>query len=944
MIPVKRCSSALIISLLLTLEANATELFSDDFTAPPVGSAPSPSKWGGRGNYVVRDDTTNPAFGSPSRFVRISPGGDSYTVVMTAKATIPTTGLLIIGFDFCEPSTGGDQLLAFGLGKSDELNGTHAGLAFTLRDGEFASGSNTSGPGATYALATPHRMTVVFNRSNGSVNYDFLGTNTLASGKADVWLGSSSNPAGAVKIGTYASLANTTSVNQFTFRVFSAATGNTVDVTNFSIHHTTPDILVLPWRSDLYPEDWMPPTEAAVNFDSSAFLQDFSYAGYRAGNEEIPAVAGPEWLVTDAPFFADPTGVSDSTNAIQAAIDAAANAGGGVVNLPAGTFSVRPQGSNAYALRINTSGVVLRGAGTGQTFLCNTSTEMNNKRVVLVQGPSNASLTAAGSASSPITTDLLGPSKIIPIEDASLFARGDWVTVRTDTTEAWITEHGANNWSGYGSNLGGLAYRRQVVAIDLVANTVVIDIPTRYAVKTRDNARLILAAHSGVHDVGLEDFSIGMAQRSGSAWGENDYQNSSNAAWHTHASAALYLERVRDCWVSNVESYQPTGNSTTAHLLSNGIIINNSYRVTLEDCHFQRPQYGGGGGNGYMYRINSSSDCLVLRCRSTFSRHGFVFAGMRTSGNVFHRCTDKATGKQTGNTGSQNTNGTGSDHHAHFSHSNLIDACTADSSYFTAAYRPYGTAPMHDVTAAHSVFWNTEGLGSGSAVVATEQSRYGYAIGTRGTRTSITRPTTGGARMAPADWVEGAGAGATLEPFSLYEDQLARRLPPAVFSPFAEWRARFLKDQDLANDQIAGVMADPDSDGLPNLLEFAIDGNPLSSSNEGKVLGRLTQEGAASRFIFTLPVRVGTVFHGPGDLVSEPVDGLIYAIQASSDLSDFVSVDVVEVPYEGTDMPDLHEGWEYRSFWADASTGNVFLRAWITETTELFPGKKRVTR
>ncbi len=42
--------------------------------------------------------------------------------------------------------------------------------------------------------------------------------------------------------------------------------------------------------------------------------------------------------VTDPAYGADPTGVADSTTAIQAALNAAGSAGGGVVLLPPGTY------------------------------------------------------------------------------------------------------------------------------------------------------------------------------------------------------------------------------------------------------------------------------------------------------------------------------------------------------------------------------------------------------------------------------------------------------------------------------------------------------------------------------------------------------------------------------------------------------------------------------
>ena len=103
------------------------------------------------------------------------------------------------------------------------------------------------------------------------------------------------------------------------------------------------------WRPSLYPENWTPPSNAS--FTTDALIQDFSYAGYRRGEEPIPAITGPLFDVTAAPYNADPSGTTDSTAAIQSAIDAAA-AGGGVVFLPAGIYRVEPQGSNNFALRI----------------------------------------------------------------------------------------------------------------------------------------------------------------------------------------------------------------------------------------------------------------------------------------------------------------------------------------------------------------------------------------------------------------------------------------------------------------------------------------------------------------------------------------------------------------------------------------------------------------
>lgn len=926
----------LILGLTMPPNGHSAEWIRETFSGTFAGQSASSSKWGGvTSNLTIQDSPPHYAFGPSSLFGRI----EGVNARIVATSMLPTTGLTVISFSFREPTSNYNQALIFGIGKNSEINTANAGLAFSLNNGTFSPAGNTSGPQGSYPLDVVRNITIIFNRSGGEISYDFPEPQTLANHQADVWLSPARSTSIPVKIGTYTSTFNTADANQFVFRTYAALPGNLVDVDNISVRDTIqPPSLT---RSALYASNWAPPANPTANFQSGAFMQDFSYAGYRAGNEDPPHISGPEWIVTNAPYHADPTGSTDSTNAIQNAINAAGAAGGGVVKLPAGTYRVRPQGSNNYALRIDSPNVVLRGEGPDQTRLFNDLTEMRSKQVIYVQGPSQASFIANNATSSPVTADLLGPTHHIPVTNANLFSPGDWVTVRADTTDDWINEHGVNNWLGYGSTLGGLAYRRQVVAVDVSNQIVTIDIPTRYTLRVRDNAGLMLATHSGLTGVGLEDFSIGMAERTGTGWGEEDYTDPSNTSYHTHASFAVTFYRVRDCWMTNVHSYHPAQNTTPTHVLSNGVQLNDSCRITLADCHFQNAQYGGGGGNGYLYRLSNTSDCLFIRCQATFCRHSFVFSSMRTSGNVFHRCTDSITGRQvaTGPGSQQTTSGTGSDHHMHFSHSNLIDTCIANSSYFTAAYRPYGSAPLHEVTAAHSVYWNTEGTGSsGGAVVRTEQSRMGYAIGTRGSRNTISRPTTGGARMNPQDWVEAAGSGDTLEPFSLYEDQLQRRLGPLYLPPLDQWRYTHF-GQNHENQNVAGPTADPDQDNILNVMEFALNGNPKDARPDDRrgSIETVSVDGVIHH-AFTIPVRNGAVFGGSGNLKSQIVDGITYTIQSSTDLQNWNSIQVQEIsPTPANTLPPLDPGWSYRTFRTSLSPTSIerlFYRVLVSAAPE----------
>lgn len=525
------------------------------------------------------------------------------------------------------------------------------------------------------------------------------------------------------------------------------------------------------WRSSLYPENWQRPG-TSTSFEIDKLIQDFSYAGYRRGEEPIPDISGPVFDVTT--YGADPGGTGDSTVAIQNAIDAAAAAGGGVVYLPAGEFRVSPQGANTWCLRISTSRIVLRGAGTAATFLLNTSHIMNGKAVIQVSPPS----TSLGTTRS-ITADLPGPARRIPVENAASFAPGNIVRLQWGFTDEWIVENNQQTWwnetKGRPANA---TYHREVTATNPTEGWIEIDVPTRYTMKTRDAASLRTVGGLLNH-VGVESLSMGNLQHPGTGWGEEDYTDPTKAAYDAHASWLIRFQNVRDCWISSVHSRQAAANTSTCHMLSNGVSLVSSMRVTVRNCEMRRPQYGGGGGNGYMYRVQSSNECLIRNSIADFSRHGFVISHAGTSGNVFFQCEDRETQRATGSTGSYTTSGSGSDNHMHFSHSNLWDQCHAHNSFWTAHHRTLSGTTPHGVTSAHAVYWNTTGSGTrGGSLVRSEQLHHGYVIGTSGARNAASNPT--GGNTAPADHLEGIAAGATLVPQSLYLDQLSRRLSPVV--------------------------------------------------------------------------------------------------------------------------------------------------------------------
>lgn len=515
------------------------------------------------------------------------------------------------------------------------------------------------------------------------------------------------------------------------------------------------------WRSALYPDDWTPD----FTDEQGRFLHDFSYAGYARGEQPIPD-RGAAIIVINAG-----EGDEDDTGRIQSALTRVGEAGGGVVQLGPGTFRIAPpNNAAAAALEIRHSGVVLRGAGPEATLLINTEPAMRGKHVILVGRHRGDVWRRPASHEVLLAHDARNRTQHVMLTGPGQFTAGDWIVLRQNATEAFISDHDMEGlWS---SRLGGIAFYRQITAVNDSGTVLHLDIPLRYDLLVRDRARVYTVAPH-LDQCGVEDLSIGMVEHPGEGWAATDYTVLGTAAHDVHSAHLITMSHVVNGWIRNVHTARPEGNAQNVHMVSNGILLSMSRNITIADCILQRPQYRGGGGNGYGI-IFQGSDCLVTATRVMHCRHNFSFKSLWTTGNVVHR--------------SRAEHGMlASDFHMHLSPANLFDAVTVNRDWLEARYRPYGTI-IHGHTTTQSVFWNTQGeaahLRMGDAIVDSRQCGWGYIIGTQGNAHAVrTRPTevpgsgsTPGRDTAPEDYTEGIGRGETLVPQSLYDDQLRRRL------------------------------------------------------------------------------------------------------------------------------------------------------------------------
>lgn len=542
------------------------------------------------------------------------------------------------------------------------------------------------------------------------------------------------------------------------------------------------------WESELFTQDWDP--SSLGTFYSDKLLQDFSYAGYQLG-EDPPQIEDPVFNVLD---YGAVSGSGDDLEAIQATIDAAKAVGGGVIYLPEGLYEVEL--AIGRSIRIDTSNIVLRGDGPNKTRIQFSGTSYRQMAGIVIQGTGGTWYNERN-PSTLLSMDIDRPTAVIPVQSIVGFEVGQLVVIRSDTTIDWLAEHNqADRWTP--ATLNAIVFLRKITRIDPAAKTVTIDIPIRYSLWTRDNAR-IYRAPEHISQVGLEDFAFGFIEHTGSGFGENDYTNPERAAYDLHDSYGIRFQRVIDSWMRRVETFQPVVNTRArSHIASNGVVAWESARLHIEDCHFSRPQFGGGGGNGYMFRF-SANDVRLVNCTASESRHGFVFWRPQASGNVLERCTDRLTGYQCGASGRERTAGSGSDHHGLFSIANLTDLCIGEDSYFDAFYRG-SSSLIHDLTATHSVYWNTKGktlerpLGH---LVRSQQARYGYIIGTSGDVSNARTDGSSSDRTAPLDHVEGIGIGDSISPQSLSAAMRAYR----ELRPSAYIKGLFLQTDDPTKDR-----------------------------------------------------------------------------------------------------------------------------------------------
>ena len=337
-------------------------------------------------------------------------------------------------------------------------------------------------------------------------------------------------------------------------------------------------------------------------------IPDFSSCGYAGGDREIP-VAPVRVLVAPAD--------GDDGPRIQAALDEVAllpidGAGmrGAVVLLP-GRFDIAGQ------LRMDASGVVLRGSGALEGGTTVVATGDDRRTLILIVGENDFRAQQADAIS---VVDDYAPvgATSLTLSSTKALAVGEALIITRPSTAEWIRELGADGFGvGWRPDSRDLRWDRRIVAID--GKTVTLDSPITTAIDAKyGGATITKYTWPGrIENVGVEDVRL-ESQHDAALPRDED-----------HAWFGVTLDNSRDAWVRRVASTGFAGGAVAAWETTS--------RVTVEDCTAIHPVSELAGWRRQTF-FTQGQQTLFLRCWAEEGQRDFCAGHCAAGPNAFVNC------------------------------------------------------------------------------------------------------------------------------------------------------------------------------------------------------------------------------------------------------------------------------------------------------------------
>jgi hypothetical protein len=430
-------------------------------------------------------------------------------------------------------------------------------------------------------------------------------------------------------------------------------------------------------------------------------IPDFSMVGYGAGKRDIPG---------DIPvvIHIDPI-AGDNTQHIQNAINLAAtrplqaNGFRGVVELGPGKFDVNGQ------LSITASGVVLRGAGGGDSLASNTHIVAQNRTGTVGSTPViNIQGSSSGISRGPQIQII---DKVVPVGAQSFrvastagMTVGSMVEVFRPSTQAWIEELGMHlippddmgnprNWSAGDRNLD---WQRTITRIE--GNRIFIDAPITTALDQEWGGGTVRTynAPNVIRNVGVENLR-------GQSLDAREEANESRTP------TFIRFSRVVDGFARDLQTRHFTYASVFTSEADGG------RHITVDNVHSRLPAGEVTGGRRYTFAMDGQYS-LVQNSSADSGRHDFVTGSDVVGPIVFANSTTTTTRSDSGP-------------HHRWGNGLLFDKLDINGNAINVQNR-WTSGSGHGWAGANVVVWNSE---ANSFIMHAPPTANGWIVGSTGT-------------------------------------------------------------------------------------------------------------------------------------------------------------------------------------------------------------------
>lgn len=460
---------------------------------------------------------------------------------------------------------------------------------------------------------------------------------------------------------------------------------------------------------------------------SGDVIPDFSYVGYKNGDEPLPDYPVVETIsVKDIAKALKRRQCADTTSFIQAAIDRVAGKGGATVLLKDGVYNV------GRVLFIEGNDVVLRGESREGTILRSTGKiqrpavvigncipykesddpkkygnfdgrRFGLSKIAVVDGtgrsnygkyflrqwlPATKLLTVKERTR--IMEDYCPVGRMwVEVENPELFSVGDPVIIERPHSEEWLSDIGMDKIASNGRSTrpviqwtrGKMRFRwtRKVTAVE--GNKVWLDGPLVQSIDANYGGGYVCKyVMKRVSGSGIENLTI-----SSSYDPSIKYKDGTTCCDENHTWYGVVFLSAEDCFARRVD-VRHVGFAAV-------MLISGTRCVTVEDCSFREPVSIPLSARRYGFCINGAEMCLLSHCYAELAAIGFSTNASGGGPNVFHKCRGE-------------NMRTGAGPHRKWSTGTLYDCCYNSAGFRCTDHGNSGTG--HGWCGANTVFWNVE--------------------------------------------------------------------------------------------------------------------------------------------------------------------------------------------------------------------------------------------